>query len=168
MSRWLLVLIALMATAGFPAAAHQQKAALTKVLFNQRTGQLDVMHRFYLHDAEHAVKKLFDRNADMLNSTDTQQAFSDYVAARFSLLHQQQSLPLELVGFEVDGKFFWVYQQIAIPESVTSLTVRHDALRDIWPQQVNLVNFEGKETIRSLNFEGSTEVLSVSFDSHHH
>ncbi|GGD71116.1 DUF6702 family protein [Lacimicrobium alkaliphilum] len=167
MSRWLVLLVMLVAATALPAAAHQQKAALTKVLFNHRTGQLDVMHRFYLHDAEHAVKKLFDRNADMLNSADTQQAFADYVAARFSLLHEQQ-LPLELVGSEVEGKFFWVYQQIAIPKSVTELAVKHDALRDIWPEQVNLVNIEGKEQIRSLNFEGSTEVLSVSFESHHH
>lgn len=36
--------------------AHQIKAAITTVLFNQRTENIEVMHRFNLHDAEHAVK----------------------------------------------------------------------------------------------------------------
>jgi hypothetical protein len=37
------------------AFAHQQKAAETTVLFNKRSGQLEVSHRFYMHDTEHAV-----------------------------------------------------------------------------------------------------------------
>ena len=37
-------------------SAHEMKSAITKVLFNQRTGNIEVMHRFYVHDAEHAVK----------------------------------------------------------------------------------------------------------------
>ncbi len=41
------------------AAAHQQKIAITTVLFNPRTQNIEIMHRFNLHDAEHAVKALF-------------------------------------------------------------------------------------------------------------
>ena len=43
------------------ALAHQQRAAITKVLFNKNTGNLEVMHRFFLHDTEHAVQMLFDK-----------------------------------------------------------------------------------------------------------
>ena len=55
-----------------PAFAHQQKAAETTVLFNKRSGELEVTHRFYLHDTEHAVQALFDKNADILDSEKTQ------------------------------------------------------------------------------------------------
>ena len=37
------------------AVAHQQKIAITTVLFNPRTENIEIMHRFNLHDAEHAV-----------------------------------------------------------------------------------------------------------------
>ena len=65
---FLSVFVLLVASLGNNSAvlAHQQKAAETTVLFNKNSGQLEVMHRFYLHDTEHAVQKLFDKSADIL------------------------------------------------------------------------------------------------------
>ena len=62
------------------AQAHQIKAAITTVLFNPRTENIEVMHRFNLHDAEHAVKALFDKHADIMDDIETQQQFADYAA----------------------------------------------------------------------------------------
>ena len=88
------------------AVAHQQKIAITTVLFNPRTENIEIMHRFNLHDAEHAVKSLFKKTADILDDQETQTAFARYVANRFVLLNaQDDSLPLNLVGFEVDVNF---------------------------------------------------------------
>ena len=74
--------------------AHQQKAAITKVLFNKNTGNLEVMHRFFLHDTEHAVQALFDRSADILNSEKTQQQFADYVVDRPTLTIWARQVPV--------------------------------------------------------------------------
>ena len=99
------------------AFAHQQKAAETTVTFNKRSGQLEVSHRFYMHDTEHAVQALFDKNADIINLKETQQQFADYVAKQFLVRTlADEELPLKTVGYEVEGKFFWVYQQTAIPK----------------------------------------------------
>ena len=133
------------------AMAHQQKAAITKILFNAKTQHIEVMHRFYLHDAEHAVEHIFDRNADIINSNKTQREFSEYVAERFSLKSAGKVLPLSKVGFEIDGKFFWVYQETPEPVALTELSVQHNALRDIWPDQENLVNIEGKDQIMTIH-----------------
>ena len=51
-----------------PLPAHQQKESVTRVLFNPRTGNIEVMHRFLLHDAEHATRKLFGGDADLLGN----------------------------------------------------------------------------------------------------
>lgn len=142
--------------------AHQQKAAITKVLFNQNTGNLEVMHRFFLHDTEHAVQLLFDTKADILNSKETQQQFADYVAARFAIKPMNgPELTLEMVGYEIDRQFFWVYQEVPAPESVEGLSIIHNALRDIWIDQVNTVNIEGRGDLRTATFEGDVELLSV-------
>ena len=44
----------------FAADAHKIKTAFSIILFNERTNNLEVVHRFYLHDAEEAVWELFD------------------------------------------------------------------------------------------------------------
>ena len=147
--------------------AHQQKSGLTTVLFNPNTNNIEVMHRVYMHDAEHAVKTLFDKSADIINSEATQQQFAQYVAQRFAIYDEMsQAFALDLIGFEVDGRHFWIYQETAQPANIGKLTVRHDVLRDIWPEQNNLINFEGTGDVKSLEFADSVELLSVEFGGH--
>lgn len=143
--------------------AHQQKSAISTILFNPRTQNIEVMHRFRVHDAEHAVKHIFGKNADMIGSKETQKQFSDYVNNHFKVLANGKPLALEKVGYEIDGKFFWVYQETKEPTELKNLTIRHDALRDLWPSQVNTINVEGKGKLQTLIFTDSVELLKVSF-----
>jgi hypothetical protein len=141
-------------------SAHQQKEAITRVLFNPRTGNIEIMHRFLLHDAEHAVKKLRNGDADVLGSPTDRAYFSKYVHSHFAIADQDgRGLPLDPVGFEIEGRFLWVYAETQIPENVESLTVSHSALLDLWPEQVNLVNVERDGVVRSATFtQGSWEL----------
>ena len=133
--------------------AHKMKAAYTIVLFNERTGYLEVMHRFTLHDAEEAAWFLFDKNADIIAKDETQAQFAQYVVTQFSLKTQpKQPLELELVGYQNDEGFFWVYQEAPLPSNITHLTIRHDALREVWSEQINTVNVEGKGVVQSVSF----------------
>ncbi|MDO6711182.1 hypothetical protein Q4567_10650 [Aliiglaciecola sp. 2_MG-2023] len=158
-----LALGALLLTA-FSLSAHQQKTSISTVLFNPRTENIEIMHRFRVHDAEHAVKEIFGKDADILDSEKTQNEFSDYVSKRFYLFDsQQKALPLKVVGHEIEGKFFWVYQETTQPAKLENLSIRHDALRDLWPQQVNTINVEGKGELQTLTFADSVELLKVSF-----
>ena len=148
------------------AQAHQIKAAITTVLFNPRTENIEVMHRFNLHDAEHAVKALFDKHADIMDDVKTQKQFAVYVAKHFAILNAAgEPLQLADVGFEVEGKHFWVYQETAEPPVLEGIKIRHDALRDLWPKQVNTLNIEGKGDIKTLTFADSVNLLEVSFKS---
>ena len=151
--------------AAFSISAHQQKTAISTVLFNPRTENIEIMHRFRVHDAEHAVKEIFGKDADIIGSKETQQQFGDYVNQRFSLFdNEQQSLPLKMVGVELEGQFFWVYQETTQPTKLNNMTVRHNALRDLWPKQINTINVEGKGKLQTLTFSDSVGLLKVSFD----
>ena len=145
-----------------PAIAHQQKAAITRIIFNERTGTVEVVHRFFLHDAEHAVRQVLDRNADIIGSATTRQQFADYVEQNF-VMHNQRGaeIPLQSIGHEIDGNFFWVYQEVAVPEGLTGLSVVFNALREIWSDQTNTVNVEIAGEVKTLSFYGATETLSV-------
>ncbi|MEM9760072.1 MAG: DUF6702 family protein [Pseudomonadota bacterium] len=142
------------------ANAHQQKEAITRVLFNERTGNIEVMHRFLIHDAEHATRRLFDKNANLLSKRADRERFEEYVHSRF-ILRNQRNEPLDLVsiGHEIDGEFLWVYAEVPIPQGLTAITLSQQALREIWPEQTNLVNVERDGAVKSAVFgPGSAEV----------
>ena len=81
--RFAAIIFALLLSA--PTMAHQLKASVTTVLFNKRTNNIELMHRFYLHDTEHAVEHLFDGNADILSNKEDQKRFADYVESHIAL-----------------------------------------------------------------------------------
>lgn len=144
-------------------AAHQQKESITTVLFNARTGNIEVMHRFLLHDAEHAVRALFGEAADLLGSAADRDRFEAYVHERFSLADQDgKPIRLEPVGNEIDNRSLWVYAEAPIPDGLTEMTLAHDALRDLWPEQVNLVNVEHGRDVRSALFNGSQREITIA------
>lgn len=100
--------------------AHQQKESYTTVNFNQRTSNIEVVHRFYLHDAEHAINRMLDTKADIINNKQSQAAFAQYVKQNFGLrVNESTELSLHYVGFEVEGKYLWVYQEIPLKDSVS-------------------------------------------------
>jgi len=70
-------------------------------------------------------------------------------------------LNLQYVGEEIEGQFLWVYQEARQLQDVNALSVIHVALRDIWPDQANLVNVEKNGQIYSLSFADSAESLRV-------
>ena len=164
---WLTSLLIFLMTA-LPSSsfAHQQKAAVTRILFNPNSGNIEVMHRFFVHDAEHAATLIFGQRQTLVESEESRQLFSSYVMNRFAIDvvledGSSESLDLQYVGEEIDGQFLWVYQEIPQIDKVTGMTIVNLALRDVWPDQSNLVNVEREGEIVSVTFEGNDEALSV-------
>ncbi|MFC3032583.1 DUF6702 family protein [Pseudoalteromonas fenneropenaei] len=163
-----LVATVLLLSASTQVLAHQLKAAVSTVLFNTRSGQIELMHRFYLHDTEHAVEMLFGGQADIFNNRADQEKFAKYVQKRIALNINGEDIDLRPIGYELDGKFLWVYQETSLIAAVHTIKMRHDALRDLWPAQINLVNFEGlgelaNGKVRTLTFDNDDSWLELKF-----
>ena len=142
-------------------AAHQQKEAYTTLLFNERGDTLEVQHRFYLHDAEHALKASTGESVDLTLDANSQQRFADYLLSHFRLQIAGQDLSLYEVGFEVEGKYFWVYQETNLPLDIKSLKVAMSALQEVWQSQINHINVERKGRVSSARLgskDGLTEI----------
>ncbi len=149
--------------------AHQQKTAVTRVLFNANTGNIEVMHRFFVHDAEHAASQIFGERLTLMESAESRQLFASYVINRFSMEAtfadgDSETLDLEYVGEEIDGQFMWVYQEIPNVQEISAFTIVNLTLRDVWPDQSNLVNIERDGEVYSLTFDGGDEMLRVNLD----
>ena len=115
-------------------SAHQKKEAITRVIFNQRTSNIEIIHRFSIHDVEHASKRLFGKSADILSDSTSQQQFTGYVNNNFTMKRLPGSvLTLTNIGFEVDDTYLWIYQETPLQEAIKGLLITHGALIDIWP-----------------------------------
>jgi hypothetical protein len=74
------------------------------------------------------------------------------------------AIALNYVGAEVDGQFLWVYQETSTIDSIASLTMVNMALRDVWPDQSNLVNVEREGEVYSVLFDAGAEVKRLSLE----
>lgn len=135
--------------------AHQQKEAYITLLFNERTGNLEVSHRFLLHDAEHGLALILKGAGDLTTDEATQERFANYIQGTFSLRDStDKDLQLSPVGHEVEGKYFWVYQELVNPKT-SELKLKHSALHELWPSQINHINIEKDGWVRSARLQKS-------------
>lgn len=165
--RVLLACAALLAIAGL-AHAHQMQVAITTVTFNLRTDSIEVIHRFFTHDTEHAMAQITGRSADIILDEMVQQQFGLYVGRNFKLFDQDSTeIPLALVGVELEGDVIWVYQEAPVPGDLTELAVINSALLDLIPNQVNTVNVECGDDLSTLSFSRGAKpaVADIGFGS---
>lgn len=144
-----------------PTMAHQQKEAFTSLSFNSRNNSLEIVHRFYIHDAEHGLGKLFKNKMDLVSDAEAQAAFGAYIEKHFQIrtLASDKPLTIDFIGYEAEGRFLWVYQEIpnfTVKDTLHGqsnlpkphgLKVRMDALQELWRRQTNLISVETDERV---------------------
>lgn len=157
--RLLLATVLLAAAAGW---AHESSHVLSTVTVNPRSGQLEVIHRFVLHDVEHALRRFDGGPTDVLANARDRQRFSAYVQDRFFLRVDDQPVALALVGEELEGRYLWIYQEADPPVTATSMTVVNRVLAE--PPRHHLVKVQLKGLIGSLVFEPGVPELTLSED----
>ena len=157
-------LVGLLLFIGAPAFAHQQKLATTSVVIKENSLGLEVVHRFFLHDIEPVVRKLAgDSKLDFLSDQEAQAIFGHYVETQF-LIGQAENLLFQLryIGHEVDGQYFWVYQELSEKLNVDEIRIKHGALTEYIDGQKNLVNLEHNGHVKSAYFSQGEEWYSFS------
>ena len=143
-------------------SAHQQKEAYTTVLFNIRSGNIEVAHQFLIHDAEHALAEVNGSEADILLNSSTQQEFGAYVVSHFGMRRSDgSSMKLKSLGVEIEGKYIWVYQEAPL-EDIEQLEIIMTALQEVWPSQINHINMEKNGRTRSLRLKTGDDWQSLS------
>lgn len=155
-------MLAALVLTSFGASAHRQNESYTTLSFNQQNGNLEVAHRFYLHDAEHALKQTIGKAGNITLDEALQSEFSDYLLSNFVLKDDNDKvLELDTVGFESDGKFLWVYQERPALDT-RELKVKHTAMQEIYPKQVNQINLEKDGVTNSVRTTADKEWYSLS------
>ncbi|MEO1642437.1 MAG: DUF6702 family protein [Pseudomonadota bacterium] len=163
LSRIFLVMLMAVLLVG-AAFAHKQKAAVTEVSFNLRSGTVEVAHRFIIHDAEHAISEVAGERRDLINDIEAQLLFAEYVASYFDLtINGREAAPI-LLGAEIEGGHIWIYQEAPAPLFVTSLALSQSALTEVWPGQVNTVNVRTFNKVQTLTFTSDAGLKSLKLN----
>ncbi|MBE0370245.1 DUF6702 family protein [Pseudoalteromonas aurantia] len=145
--------------------AHQLKSAKTTVHINRVNGHVEVLHRYYVHDVEHAAEVLFGTNTDIFTNMEAQKRFADYVSEHVHFkVAGGKRLSLVNLGTHIDGPFFIVYQETQSSGKHAIVSMQNRVLQDIWPEQINMVYFEEKNSIRSLHFDKGDDWLPIIFN----
>ncbi len=133
--------------------AHQLQHATTSVDFKSNY-TIEVAHRFYIHDAEAVIASLLGKHQDLLQSEQAQKALCDYVSDQFHLRYQEsEPVLLRKVGCEIEGKYFWAYQEAVYEYLPRAIDVKFEAFQEKIPKQVNLVNFRIYQQVQSLELK---------------
>lgn len=113
--------------------AHRLDATETTISFNPRTQHVEIIHKFYLHDVNHLIQQHFASNPDA-NRASKNDAFVQYILKGLKLNVSQAEKPLEFVGAEEDGKFFYIYQEVSIkePKTIKFISVDTRSMKNSW------------------------------------
>ena len=78
-------------------------------------------------------------------------------------LDQKAPISLNFLGHEVKGQFFWVYQEIPFENTPKHLSIRLEALMDVWGDQRNIINIEGLGDLITLELTRDNKQRDVGF-----
>lgn len=152
-NRLKLLACALLLCASTAASAHRFHAGIADVSFNARTGSTEIVHTYMAHDIDALLANLYGRQFD-LTDPDDQDVLRKYVEARFHVLGQDKSrLRLRWVGMTADAERVTIYQEIEQTPLWKAGAIHNAILVDFLPDQVNTVNLNEGNAVRTLSFD---------------
>ena len=140
------------------AFAHREPGILTTIEWNNSIERTEIIHRIHTHDAELGVAMVDNLPLLSVGNTEGMARIALYVENHFSILSEEGSLDIELVGAELIGDYIFVYQEWIDPLS-TNIFTKNEILREIYPLQINQVNIISEGNIRTLTFTEKEIVL---------
>ena len=152
-NRLKLLACALLLCASTAASAHRFHAGMADVSFNARTGSTEIVHTYMAHDIDALLANLYGRQFD-LTDPDDQDVLRKYVESRFWVQGQDKSrLRVRWVGVSADAERVTVYQEIEKTPLWKAGAIHNAVLVDFLPDQVNTVNLNDGNAVRSLTFD---------------
>ena len=134
-------------------SAHRFHAGITDISFNARTGNTEIVHTYMAHDVEALLANLYGRQFDLTDPED-QDALRKYVEGRFWIEGQDRArLPVRWVGMTADPEKVTVFQEIEQTPLWKTGAIHDQVLIDFLPDQVNTVNLNEGNAVRTLTFD---------------
>ncbi|MCA8831341.1 DUF6702 family protein [Hymenobacter pini] len=157
-----LLALAVLLTLSLAAWAHAYHASIMEVRFNPEKQRLEMALKLFIDDLEQDLSngKPKPVRTDQLTRAQLNPLLEDLLrrSVQFSARPGEAPLPLTLVGLQKEPDAYWLYFTAPLPASATSVTLRHQLLLALFPDQMNIVNLDVKGQKQSLLFrEGDVQ-----------
>jgi len=139
------------------ATSHTYFFGVSDLIVNPKTQRFEIVHQFTSHDIENAIAEIKQIHFSAEHK-DYDLFIQQYFEQQFSLAQNQEILPLNWLGFEVNSGKIIAYQESKQQSFLPQLVVKNAILIDTYPKQVNTVNFQGKD------LQGKALFGSLTFD----
>lgn len=138
-------------TVAAPAQTHRLARTETEIRITD-DGAVSVIHVYHLQDAQSALfqAKLIDQPD--LSSLRARAKLALYTQERFAIAAGDVTVPLEIIGAEIEGDSVYIYQEGQIGDG--TLTIDARMLRDLIKNQSNSVNIVRNDQTTTLEFLG--------------
>lgn len=145
-----------------PTEAHRAPGSLSTIEYNPRTDRTEIVHRLHSHDAELGIGTMLEMPDLSVLSLEGRAWIALYVEEHFRIESEDGPVRLSMVGADLAADYVLVYQEVTgrLPEVIR---VRDDILRDAFPEQINQVNIDTGESVRSLVFAADDEWRRFEF-----
>lgn len=145
--------------------AHQIQHATSLIDF-KTNNIVEISHRFYTHDAEAVSASLLGKHEDLLQSQQAQDTLCVYIIGEFQMSYQgHDPIPLETVGCEIEGKYFWAYQEAAYNHIPSAIGIKFGAFHETIPKHINLINVKIDQRITSLELKANDSWKRLTLDN---
>jgi hypothetical protein len=147
------VLATVLLACGTAAQAHRFHMGITDISFNAKTGSTEIVHTYMSHDIEALLANLYQRQFDLSDPED-EAVLRKYVEKRFAVLAaDKRRLPVRWIGVSVGPQSVIIYQEIDNTPLSSVVAIEDQVLVDFLPDQINTVNLNGPDGVRSLTFD---------------
>ncbi|MFC5461408.1 DUF6702 family protein [Massilia niabensis] len=159
MKRFRVALAAALLLVSSAVSAHRFHAGIADISFNVRTGSTEIVHTYMAHDIEALLANLYGRQFDLTDPED-QEVLRKYVQPRFRLQGQDKAaLKTRWVGVTIDPTNVTIYQEVEQTPVWKVGAVHNKVLVDFLPDQVNTVNLNDGNAVRTLTFDRNNAEL---------
>jgi len=152
----------LSAAAAGPAAAHKFYTSLAQVEYNAETKTVEVSMRVFADDFELALTRRAGRPVKLERTKDADHLALAYLRETFVLKNRAgEAKALKMVGIEVQNQVAWLYFEAEMPEGLGGARLRDAVLIELFPKQVNVVDFKwtgGRSDLVFARGDGEREV----------
>jgi hypothetical protein len=146
-------------------AAHQFYFSRTVMRQSLDGSKLEIEMRFFTDDLELAISddgEPFRLGSDRERS-DTKFRIEDYLRQHFIVYINDQFTDYRFWGKEVDYDITYCFLELTLPPDVFVVQIQNTVLMDVYPEQVNEVEFIMMQSTRRLTLNYQWPVQTIQF-----
>lgn len=145
---------------------HPYYVSVTEIEYIQANKEIGIACKIFADDFEQALKAMYNTSIDLYQIKDTAvngKRIAGYITRHLQLTAGGKPVPLQYLGFEIEGEAAWCYFSGSNIASFEQLQVFNDLLYEYKKEQVNLMHVKVNSNRKSGRLASPDNRLNFDF-----